>query len=377
MGLAALFASTFCELCGLFMFGPLLLFTLKARGLDTAEVGLISASQWLGMVLATPFTAGWVRRLGPQGALQASGVVPLLALLGITLSTSAPLWAGLYLIAGAAGALRWIVAESTVAELAPAAWRGRIVGLYETMVGATFVLGPALLALIGTEGAGAEASRWTALALVALGVLLTALVPKREHPADEDVRLGWHGIFDALRAAPAVMVVGFVGGFFEAGLASLLPLFGLAHGFPVAQAALLVSASGLGSALMMVPVGLAADRWSLERIWRWCARVNLCATLLLPLVGLFPAAHPLAWGIAFAWGGAGGALYTLAMVDIGHRHQGVALVNATAVLVMSYTLGGLCAPAFGASALQFAPIWGLPILLSLVAGLGLRALVKH
>jgi hypothetical protein len=127
---------------------------------------------------------------------------------------------------------------------------------------------------------------------------------------------------------------------------------------------------------MMVPVGLAADRWSLERIWRWCARVNLCATLLLPLVGLFPEARPLAWLIAFAWGGAGGALYTLAMVDIGHRHQGVALVNATAVLVLSYTLGGLCAPAFGASALQFAPIWGLPILLSLVAGLGLRALVK-
>ena len=37
--LVALFAATFAELAGLFMFGPLLLLTLKARGLDTAAIG--------------------------------------------------------------------------------------------------------------------------------------------------------------------------------------------------------------------------------------------------------------------------------------------------------------------------------------------------
>ncbi|MFM2055267.1 MAG: hypothetical protein RL456_3304, partial [Pseudomonadota bacterium] len=55
-GLAALFAATFLELCGIFMIGPLLLFTLKARGLDTGWIGLFGAAQWLGMALATPFT---------------------------------------------------------------------------------------------------------------------------------------------------------------------------------------------------------------------------------------------------------------------------------------------------------------------------------
>lgn len=142
-GLVALFTATFLELCGLFMYGPLLLFTLKARGLDSAWIGLFGATQWLGMALATPFTAGWVRRLGARRALLLAAAVPLVAYAGINLSDAVPLWALLYLIAGMAGALRWIVAEAMVAELAPPERRGRIVGLFETMVGLTFVVGPA------------------------------------------------------------------------------------------------------------------------------------------------------------------------------------------------------------------------------------------
>ena len=54
------------------------------------------------------------------------------------------------------------------------------------------------------------------------------------------------------------MLAGFVGGFFESGLTSTLPLYGLALGLGATAAALLVSASGLGSALMMLKLQLAA-----------------------------------------------------------------------------------------------------------------------
>ena len=84
-----------------------------------------------------------------------------------------------------------------------------------------------------------------------------------------------------------------------------------------------------------------------------------------------PSWPPLAGVIAFAWGGAGAALYTLAMVQIGARHQGVALVNSTAVLVLAYTAGGMLAPAAGGLMLQWAPGLGFPALLLGVAALGL------
>lgn len=371
-GLVALFGATFLELCGLFMYGPLLLFTLKDRGLDTATVGLFSAAQWLGMALATPFTARWVRQLGARRALLASAAVPCAAFVLMNLIDRIAVWAVLCLLAGVAGALRWIVAEAMVAELAPAARRGRIVGLFETMVGLTFVIGPGLLSLLTSAGVAAPTIRWTATALMGSALLLSVRVPAlHSHHADDGARLGLHGIVDALRAAPVVMVAGLVGGFFEAGLASVLPLYGLAIGLSAALAALLVSASGLGSSLMMVPVGELVDRWGRQAVWRGCALLNLAATLLLPWVGEVGA---LAWVIALLWGGAGGGLYTVAMIDIGHRHQGVALVSATAVLVMSYTLGGMMAPALGGVALQVSPQWGFPALLTLWAAAGAAVL---
>ncbi len=374
-GLLALFASTFFELTGFFMFAPLLLFTLKAQGLSTATVGLFSAALWLGIGAATPFAARWVRWLGRRRALVASVAVPLATLLAITLTASPALWAVLYFAAGVAAALRWILAEATVAELAPPHRRGRLIGLFETMVGATFVLGPALLAAVGTEGDAAERSRWVAVALVALGFAFSlALPPLAPAAHDGATRLGLRGIVDAVRAAPAVMLAGLAGGFFESGLAGVLPLYGLAMGFGAALAALLVSASGLGSALMMLPLGEASDRLPRRAVAIGCAAATLGATLLLPFVGAF---GPLAAVVAFVCGGAGGALYTVSMIEIGHRHEGTALVNATAVLVLSYTVGAMLSPALGAAALEWAPGWGFPALLAAVAAIALWALWRR
>ena len=103
------------------------------------------------------------------------------------------------------------------------------------------------------------------------------------------------------------------------------------------------------------------------------AAITLIATCVIPLV-----AHItwLAWPIVFLWGGAGGSLYTLAMIDIGTREQGITLVNSTAVLVLTYTLGGLVASATSGALIQWSPTWGFPALLLTVASVGLLALVR-
>ncbi len=374
--LVALFAATFTELTGLFLFGPLLLFTLKARGLDTATVGAFAALQWLGLLAATPFASSWVQRLGPRTALLASGAVPLVALTGMLVWSSLPVWSLLYFVAGMASALRWILAEATVAELAPPHRRGRVMGLFAMMIGITFMVGPALLSLLLSAGWDTQGVGWVAVALVALGLLL--LVPVRPPPAAAAsapaARSGWRGTWGAVRAAPLVMLTGFVGGFFESGLASTLPLYGLTVGLSAASSALLVSASGLGSTLLAPLAGELADRLSTARVRRACALACLLATLGLLAV---PRWGALVWLIAFCWGGAGAALYTLAMVDIGHRHQGVALVNSTAVLVMAYTAGGMLAPAAGGAMLQWAPAFGFPALLAAVALLGWWPMVQR
>jgi hypothetical protein len=92
------------------------------------------------------------------------------------------------------------------------------------------------------------------------------------------------------------------------------------------------------------------------------------------LAALLVSASGLGSSLGAGAGVAGGGLYTVAMIDIGHRHQGVALVSATSVLVMSYTLGGMMAPALGGVALQWSPQWGFPVLLAAWAVVGTLAL---
>ncbi len=104
-----------------------------------------------------------------------------------------------------------------------------------------------------------------------------------------------------------------------------------------------------------------------------CAAFTLLASCAVPFVARI---DWLAWPLVFMWGGCGGCLYTLAMIDIGSRETGVTLVNSTSVLVLFYTLGSVVASASASAMLQFAPLYGFPALLVGVAALGLGALLK-
>lgn len=386
-GLFVIFGSTFFELVGYFMLTPWLILRLTELGAPTALIGVFAASAWAGILLVTPFASALTRALGRQRTLWLSGAVPVVAGIGYGLplegSAALALWFGLKVLAGMASGLRWVLAEAIVAEFSAPGQRGRNVGLFETMVGATFVIGPMLLAAVGPSS---PTALWLSVALLAVGLGWALFVPALPpEPDAHEAHVGWRGVWTALRAHPVIMAAGFCGGFFESGLTAILPLYGLALGLGAAAAALLVSASGLGSSVLMLPAGVLADRLGRQtgrrggaggarlQLMRGCGAVTLLATLAIPWVA---GTLWLAWPVAFLWGGAGGCLYTLAMIDIGARERGVTLVNSTAVLVMAYTLGGVLAPTLTGAALQWAPRVGFPVLLIAVAAVCLLLLAR-
>lgn len=376
LGLFSIFGSTFLELIGYFMLLPLLLLRLKGADVSTTVAGLFAACGWAGIFLFTPYSSWVAQQLGRREALWLAAGVPAIASLGFAFTNELALWFMLQLLAGAASGLRWVLAEAVVAEFAPPGQRGRYVGFFETMVGTTFVIGPALLVWVGPT---TTTALWVAIGFIFAGLAWTFLVPRMPPAADAlTSAVGLRGVWHALVQHPIIMLAGFVGGFFESGITSILPLYGLALGLGAAASALLVAASGLGSALMMFPIGLLADRFDDAAAGRRTlmvilACVTLIATVTVPLV-----AHIdwLAWPIVFLWGGAGGSLYTLAMIDIGSRETGVTLVNSTAVLVLTYTLGSMVASASSGALLQWSPAFGFPAVLATVAGLGCLALLR-
>lgn len=377
IGLLSVFGSTFFQLSGVFMLSPLLLLMLKKAEVSTTVAGLFAATSWLGIFIMTPFASVVTQKLGRRPTMWLASGMPLVAAFGVFTSTQLWLWFALVLIAGLADGLRWVLAEAFIAEFAPADQTGRYIGAFATMIGMTFVVGPALLAWVGTEG---SAALWLVVALLAVGLALTALIPVL--PPDHDAhsaRVGLHGLWHAVVAHPVIMLAGFIGGFFELGLASTLPLYGLTLGLSASASALLVATSGAGGTLVALPSGMLADRFASpaqgrRSLMRAFALLILLSASVSPWVAQ---ATWLIWPMVAIWGAAGGALYTLAMIDIGAREKGITLVNSTAVLVLTYTLGGLVASASSGALIDRSPTLGFPVMMLGVAAFGLAALMRN
>jgi MFS family permease len=375
--LVAVFGSTLFQLSGIFMLSPLLLLMLKNAEVSTTLAGLFAATTWLGIFIVTPFASTITQRLGRLTSMWLASGLPLLAAIGFLATRNLWLWFVLELVAGVAGGMRWVLAEAFIAEFAPGHKIGRYVGTYATLVGLTFVIGPAMLAWVGSDS---PLALWIVIGLMSVGLAWTALIPPL--PADQDAhtaQVGVRGLWQAVWLHPVVMLAGFVGGFFELGLASILPLYGLTLGLSASTSALLVSVSGLGGTLVALPAGMVADRFASPAVGRRLL-MQVCTLLLLLAAGasLWTLTVPwLIWPMVAIWGAAGGALYTLVMVDIGSREKGITLVNSTAVLVLTYTLGGLMASGVSGALLDQSPSMGFPALLIGVAALGLTALARH
>ena len=374
-GLLAIFGSTLFQLTGIFMLSPLLLLLLRRADVSNTVAGLFAATSWLGIFLITPFASQITRRIGRRRALWLASIVPLATAFGFLLTTRLEIWFALELCASVAGGLRWVLAEAFIAEFTPPEQRGRYIGAYATMIGLTFVVGPALLAWLGD---GSPYALWVVIGFLVVGLAWTALVPRTppEHDADS-AKVGFVGLWHAVAAHPVVMLAGFVGGFFELGLASILPLYGLTLGLPTGAATLLVSVSGLGGMLLAFPTGMLIDRLANPEQGRRTVMLALVALLLAASFVLFGVldAPWLMWPIAAVWGAAGGNLYTLTMTDISSRERGITLVNSTAVLVLTYTLGALVASSISGALIDASPWLGFPLVLVLVSGLATATLV--
>jgi len=376
LGLLSIFGSTFFELVSHFMLMPLLLLRMKGADVSTTLAGLFAASGWLGIFVMTPFASAIAHRIGRKPALWLAGGVLTLTALLFTLTHQLWFWFALNGLSGLAMALRWVLAEALIAEFSPPGQRGRYVGIFQTLVSVTFIVGPAFLVWLGADN---PTTLWVVVIFSALGLLWTAFIPKVPEAADAGTaHVGLPGLWRALRAHPIIMLAGFVGGFFETGVTSILPLYGLALGLGVAASALLVSVSGLGGVALMMPAGLLADRFKDQAQGRRtlmvvCAAITLGAACFLPFVAQ---TAWLSWPIVFLWGGAGGTLYTMAMTDIGAREKGITLVNSTSVLVLTYTLGGLVASAASGALIEASPTVGFPAVLIGVAAMGLVALIR-
>lgn len=338
---------------------PLLSFILERRGTTPGLIGLSAAMTQLGFIVSSPFTPALARRVGAARLVVLCPMLTALALAAIAWTDNVWAWAPLRFLLGFFINPLCVISETWLISIAPARRRGRIMGLYSSIVSAGFALGPLSLGLVGTEG-------WPPfmigiVAFLACGLIVLAVAPRLPNMPVEGEATSVRGFF---ALAPLLLFAVFAAAVFEQTVLSMFAVYGVALGSAEERTASLIACFVAGNAVLQIVLGRAAERFGSARTMSFCVLVSLAACLLLP--ALFDAW--LVWPLVFVWGGVSFGIYTMALIQLGERFTGHALIIGNAAFAVAWGIGGIVGSPATGLAMQLIGHQGLPLALGLLSG---------
>lgn len=337
---------------------PLLALLMERNGVPTSLIGLNTAMPALATFILTPFIPTLLRHIPAIPFLLTCIIVSAIAMPSYYYFPNVWLWFFIRFVNGLALTGLFVVSEFWVNMLAEDKNRGRLIGIYGTVLSCGFASGPVLLFLVGTEGVAPFAVVGTLILIGALPLVIfgRGLAPRiTERPS--------HAFVTFLVAAPAATLAGFVYGATETNIFNMLPIYGVRIGLTEQTAAFVLSLFAAGNILLQIPIGIWSDRTDRRLVLLFCATVGLAGTLALPFV-----MHSI-WLFAptlFFFGGVVVGLYAVGLTLLGERFKGANLASANAAFVMMFSLGALVGPPLAGAAMD---VWNPHGLIVAMAGL--------
>lgn len=336
---------------------PLLSFILLREGYTPAMIGASAAMTPLGYIVSALFIPALSRRFGAGRLTVGCAGVATLCLAMIAWTQDFWLWFPLRFLLGFFANPLYVISETWMLAITPAAKRGRIMGIYTSIVSGGFAMGPVTLALVGTEG-------WPPFlvgiaAFVFCGLILVCVLPRLPEMQDEEHSTS---VARFLLLAPLLLFAVFTAAAFEQGLLSLFAVYGNAFGSPEQRVATLLAVFIAGNIALQVPLGTLAERVGALRVMVLCAVTALLGCVLLPV--LFNTV--LVWPLVFLWGAVAFGIYTMALIGLGDRFSGAMLITGNAAFALAWGVGGIAGPPLTGTFMSIAGVQGLPLALGLL-----------
>lgn len=351
---------------------PLVSLSLQRDGYSGFMIGVNSAMLPLAVLVMGPFMPRIIARLGTLPSIVLGLGVAAAAVLLFPALPNYYAWCAIRFVIGLAGAIHWITSETWINLMAASRNRSRVMGIYATVMAAGFVLGPLIINVTGTDG-------WVPFIAVSAALVL-ALVPVAfaRHVVPSMSSHGSVGVTTAFAAAPMVMIAALVAGFVDAGLFSLIPVYETRAGFVETVAAASLSVFMAGNLVLQVPLGWLADQTDRRVILLLSAGIVCAGAIIYPLL---LGEEIWLWPMMFVWGGVSWGVYTLALGLMGERFPAAQLAAANSAFVMMYEMGSFGGPIVAGTAMDLAPLYGLPVVVALASGalllFGLLRKVRH
>ncbi len=339
---------------------PLLSFILQRQGVSPAMIGLSAAMTPIGFIVSSPPIPWLANRFGAGRVALTCSVLSAIVLALIGWTQDVYLWFPLRFLVGVVTNPLYVLSEIWAIALAPPARRGRVMGIYSTIISAGFAAGPLCLLAVGTEG-------WPPFlvgigAFLFCGALLAVVVrrlPRINEAGDNVSVLGFMPLAWLLLSA-VVVAAGF-----EQAVLALLPVYGIHHGIPEAGMSALLSVMIAGNIAMQVPLGLLAEKLTARLVRFVCLLMTILGCLLLPILIETPLIYP----CLFVWGAVSYGIYTMSIIELGERFSGSALVAGNAAFSLMWGVGGIVVPPLTGSVMDVIGAPGLPVALGGICAL--------
>lgn len=336
---------------------PLLSFILHRQGVSPAMIGLSAAMTPIGFIVSSPMVPMLAGRFGAGRTALTCAALSALTLFLVGWTHNVYPWFLLRFLLGVVTNPLYILSETWVIALAPPARRGRIMGIYATVISMGFAAGPLCLLAVGTEG-------WPPFAVgigafVVCGACLASVLvrlPKADTGESHVsvwafMPLAWLLLFTVVVAAG-----------FEQTVLALLPVYGVRYGISAFDMSALLTVLIAGNIAMQVPLGLLAERFSARLVRFACICFTVLGCALLPVL----IETPLIWPCLFFWGAASYGIYTMCIVELGERFTGKTMVAGNAAFALMWGVGGIAMPPLSGAAMDLLGARGLPLMLGLV-----------
>ena len=312
----------------------------------------------LGFIVSAPFIPARARRVGGARLAVLCSILAALTLIAIAWTQEVRAWMPLRFLLGFFANPLYVISETWLISITPAPRRGRIMGLYSSVVSGGFAIGPLSLGLVGTQG-------WPPFVIGIVAFLLCGLIvlavvprlPKMPHQGEATSVGRFFGL------APLLLFAVFAAAAFEQVLLSLFPVYGAALGSAEERIAALITCFIAGNAGLQIVLGRVAEKFGSTRTMLLCALASLASCLLLPWIFN----SRLIWPLVFVWGGVSFGIYTMSLIQLGERFTGPALIAGNAAFALVWGIGGIVgSPATGV-AMQLIGHQGLPWSLGLLS----------
>jgi MFS family permease len=321
---------------------------MKIRNASPENIGFTSAVFWLGMLFGLLIANQLTRLLGYRltviiGVLMSAISFALLPIID---------WHWWPLPAAAIGlgmGLRWIALETWLYSLVFANARGRIVGIHETLLGITAILGPLIIVALG---AIKPTAFWVAavalvFAIFPLFFARTVIVVNTDNIKNISMLQTSFTLIDNIGARIKLTLnqattfwLGFgaliagLGGWIEGSLLALLPVYSADVGQSSTDTAWLLTLFQVGAMVCQFPIGWLADHKGLQRTTQLCAFIASLALVLALSLGNYLQILAIA---IFVLGGVIAGLLTLGIIWAVQNNTGTALTSGVRQVSIVYT----------------------------------------